>query len=90
MAEAVDRIPNDVAVMTTNRLGAHLSARRRVSLISESTFADWAVIDTWDRAVDELELPVSEFKALIAELERNRAWDLVYAQQGILVFQRRP
>ena len=48
MRQAIELVPESAPVSATNRLGAHLSARRRFYLFPERSRADWTVVDIRD------------------------------------------
>ena len=48
MRTALKLVPSGEAVMTTNRIGAHLSARETIQLFPVQRRAEWAVLDTRD------------------------------------------
>ena len=96
---AVELVPADGAVSSTNNIGAHLSARRRAYVFPEIARADWVVVDTHDPwlptppsaplsgIVDGYPQPVRMART-IGELERSPDWRLVFREDGVLVFTR--
>ena len=86
-ARALRLIPPDVAVSTTNSLGAHLSARRRVLSFPYLQDARWIAADeTAPGYADRLApLPTA---VQLSWLRRNPEWRLVFERDGILIFQR--
>ena len=80
-------IPGNAVVSSTNSLGAHLSARRRVLSFPLLEDATWVAADeTQPGYADRIApLPTS---AQLVWLRRNPAWRLVFEQDGILVFRR--
>jgi hypothetical protein len=98
MREAIALIPAGAAVTATNRLGAHLSARRWIYLFPERSRAEWAVVDTRDadshityrfsswlnRGRPERPASTNPF----AQLERDRAWRVVFEREDIRVYRR--
>jgi uncharacterized membrane protein len=92
MREAVALVPNSASVMTTNRLGAHLSARETVQLFPTETDAEWAVLDTrdpWLQLGGEEE-DVRLFRSLMKRFRADRSWVRVYDSQGVQVYRRAP
>ena len=85
---ALRLIPDDAVVSATNSLGAHLSARRRFLSFPETQDAEWIAADEtkpgyadrWDPSATRRDL---------ARLRRNPEWELVFSEDGVLVFKRR-
>jgi uncharacterized membrane protein len=84
---ALRLIPDDAVVSTTNSLGAHLSARRRVLSFPYVYDATWIAADETRPGYADRIAPVPTATQL-AWLRRNPAWRLVFEQDGILVFHR--
>ena len=85
----LDLIPEAAPVSATNTLGAHLSERRRVLSFPLLAGAEWIAIDERRPSLgDRLDPPGA--RARIAAVLRNRAWRLVFEEDGILVLRRRP
>lgn len=84
---ALGLIPEDAVVSTSNSLGGHLSARRRVLSFPLRADAEWVAVDaTRPGNLDRLErLP---YARAIAALRRDGRFRLVFAQDGVLVFRR--
>jgi uncharacterized membrane protein len=86
-ARALRLIPDDAVVSTSNSLGGHLSARRRVLSFPIRRDAAWVAVDaTRPGNLDRLE-PLPYARA-IAELRRDLRFRLVFEQDGVLVFRR--
>jgi uncharacterized membrane protein len=86
---ALRLIPGDAVVSATNTLGGHLSARSRVlsfPFIEDST---WIAADETQPGYADRYAPVPTAVQLAA-LRRNPEWQLVFEEDGILVFRRRP
>ena len=90
MREAIDRVPVGVPVTTTNRLGAHLSARRVIHLFPERRRSDWAVLDTRDAwmQVGGEQVDVALFRALLDRFERDPEWHVVFDREDVRVYRR--
>jgi uncharacterized membrane protein len=84
---ALDRIPDDAVVSATNTLGAHLSARRRVLSFPFLQDATWIAADETQPGYADRYAPVPTAVQL-AWLRRNPEWQLVFEEDGILVFRR--
>jgi uncharacterized membrane protein len=86
-AQALRLIPDDAVVSATNSLGAHLSARRRVLSFPYIYDATWVAADETRPGYADRIAPVPTATQL-AWLRRNPAWQLVFEQDGVLVFER--
>jgi hypothetical protein len=85
---ALALIPGDAPVSATNSLGAHLSARKRIFSFPVLEEADWVAVDT--RRLTYLDsLEPDRARAPLAALERDPRFHRVFAEHGILVFERR-
>jgi uncharacterized membrane protein len=86
-ARALELVPGDAVVSTSNSLGGHLSERRRVLSFPLLADAEWIALDeTRPGNADRIEpLP---YAAAIARLRRNNGWRLVFQQDGVLIFRR--
>ena len=100
---AIARIPADEVVSATNTLGAHLSARRRVLSFPFVEDANWIAADETQPGYADRYAPVptavqlavipevlAGVSAQLAALRRNPEWQLVFEEDGILVFRRAP
>jgi uncharacterized membrane protein len=86
-ARAVELIPDDEVVSATNSLGAHLSARRRVLSFPYIRDARWIAADETQPGYADRVAPLATAVQL-ARLRRNPAWELVFSEDGVLVFHR--
>jgi uncharacterized membrane protein len=87
-ARALGVIPGNEAVSATNTLGAHLSERRRVLSFPLLAGARWIAVDERRPSLrDRLDPPGAQ--ARIAAARRDRAWRVVFEEDGILVLRRR-
>jgi uncharacterized membrane protein len=86
-ARAVDLIPDDAVVSATNSLGAHLSARRRVLSFPYVQDADWVAADETQPGYGDRIAPLATAVRL-ARLRRSPFWELVFEEDGLLVFRR--
>jgi uncharacterized membrane protein len=84
---ALDRIPGDAVVSATNTLGAHLSARKRVLSFPFIEDATWVAADETQPGYADRYAPLPTAIQL-AELRRNADWQLVFQEDGVLVFRR--
>ena len=87
-AEAVAVVPENAVVSSTNVLGAHLSARRRVLSLPKLADAAWVVADETRSSYADRSAPLPAAAAL-ARLRRSPDWKLVFERDGVLVFHRR-
>jgi uncharacterized membrane protein len=86
---ALELVPGGAVVSASNALGAHLSERRRVLSFPYRQDADWVVVDeTRPSYADRAVAPV-EAAAAVAWLRRDDDWELVFEEDGVLVFRRR-
>lgn len=86
---ALQLIPADAVVSATNTLGAHLSARRRVLSFPFLEDSQWVAADETQPGYADRYAPVPTATQLAA-LRRNPEWRLVFEEDGILIFRRRP
>jgi uncharacterized membrane protein len=86
---ALRLIPGDAVVSATNTLGGHLSARSRVLSFPFIEDATWIAADETQPGYADRYAPVPTAIQLAA-LRRNPEWQLVFEEDGILVFRRRP
>jgi uncharacterized membrane protein len=84
---ALKLIPGNAVVSATNTLGAHLSARRRFLSFPFVEDATWIAADETQPGYADRYAPVPT-ATLLAELRRNPDWQLVFEEDGILVFHR--
>lgn len=91
MRQAMSRVPPTAAVTSTNRLGAHLSARRQVFLFPERSAAEWIILDTSDEwlQVSGEEVDATRFRSLLLALEDDASWNLVFDREGIRLYRKR-
>jgi uncharacterized membrane protein len=88
-ARAVDLVPPDAAVSSTNGLGAHLSARRRVFSFPVVREADWVAVDLRRASYLDRRSAPSTTAVPLAELLRSGGWETVLEEDGIFVLRRR-
>jgi uncharacterized membrane protein len=86
---ALRLIPSGDVVSATNTLGGHLSARRRVLSFPYLEDSKWIAADETQPGYADRYAPIPTAIQLAA-LRRNPEWQLVFEEDGILVFQRRP
>ena len=86
---ALRLIPSDAVVSATNTLGAHLSARGRVLSFPFIEDSQWIAADETQPGYADRYAPIPTATQLAA-LRRNPEWRLVFEEDGILVFRRRP
>ena len=89
LEHAVSLVPDSAAVTVTNRVGAHLSARRIVHLFPARENAKWAVLDTRDpsNATASWIGPVP-FATQLSRLEDDASWRLVSESEGVRVYRK--
>ncbi|MBA3384320.1 MAG: DUF2079 domain-containing protein [Actinobacteria bacterium] len=86
-ARALRLIPGDAVVSASNSLGAHLSGRRRFFSFPIRADATWIAVD--ERSPGYLDrFAPGPYASAIAGLRRDRRWQLVFDEAGVLVFRR--
>jgi uncharacterized membrane protein len=91
---AVAAVPTGAPVSASNRVGAHLAARRTLQAFPRVGDARWIVLDVQDRWLPDDELPALEqrpaadMRQLLRSIRRDPAWTAVLAQDGVYVFRR--
>jgi uncharacterized membrane protein len=88
-ARAADLIPSDAPVSSTNGLGAHLSARRRVFSFPVIREAEWVAVDLRRASYLDRRSAPSTTAVPLARLRGSSAWETVLAEDGIFVLRRR-
>jgi uncharacterized membrane protein len=84
---ALERIPDNAVVSATNTLGAHLSARRRVLSFPFLEDATWIAADETQPGYADRYAPLPTAVQLMS-LRGNPDWELVFEEDGVLVFRR--
>jgi uncharacterized membrane protein len=85
---ALRLIPGGDVVSATNTLGAHLSARRRVLSFPYLEDSKWIAADETQPGYADRYAPIPTATQLAA-LRRSSEWQLVFEEDGILVFRRK-
>ena len=85
---ALELIPDDSVVSATNSLGSHLSARRRFLSFPDLEDAEWVAADETQPGYADRWDPSATARDL-ARLRRSPDWELVFSEDGVLVFKRR-
>jgi uncharacterized membrane protein len=80
--QAARLIPNGVAVSASNRIGGHLSNRRRILLFPVIRDANWIAVDTADTE------GASSFRAVVQRLAKRGRFATVYESNGVVVMRR--
>jgi uncharacterized membrane protein len=89
-ARVLERVPDDAVVSASNALGAHLSERRRILSFPYRQDADWIAVDEQRPSYADRAVAPVEAAAAVAWLRRDPHWELVRAEDGVLLFRRRP
>ena len=92
LRDAMALVPPSAAVTASNRIGAHLSERRRIFIFPVRSEADWVIVDTddsWLAETGEAENP-RVYRAELARLRADRAWRPLFDRTGVLVYKRVP
>jgi uncharacterized membrane protein len=85
---AVDLIPPDAPVSSTNGLGGHLSERRRVHSFPVISDSEWVAVDLKRAAYLDRRSDSSTTAVPLAELLRSGSWSKVFDEDGIIVLRR--
>jgi uncharacterized membrane protein len=85
---AVALVPDRVPVSVSNSMGAHLSARRRVLSFPYVLDAQWIAVDERLPGYADRQAPLP-YAQRIAQIRRNPHWQLVFEDDGVLLFRRR-
>jgi uncharacterized membrane protein len=85
--QALALVPVHAVVSTTNVLGAHLSARRRILSVPKLGDATWVAVDETRSSYADRVAPLPSAEALV-RLRRNPHWNLVFERDGVLVFHK--
>ncbi len=86
-ARALRLIPDDAVASASNSLGAHLSDRRRFLSFPIRTDATWIAVD--ERSPGYLDrFAPGPYAIAIARVRRDPSWELVFDEDGVLVFRR--
>jgi uncharacterized membrane protein len=93
LAEAVALVPADAPVTASNTAGGHLSARELVYTVPLLGRAEWAVVDRADPWVVAPDSPIltnhpERIEALVARLEADPSWQVVFDRSGVVVLHR--
>lgn len=90
MRDAIDLVPADAPVTSTNRLGAHLSERRTIYLFPERSTATWAVLDMRDPwlQVGGEQVNRALFDRLMLRFERDPRWRLLFDRADVRVYRK--
>jgi uncharacterized membrane protein len=86
--EAVSLVPEAAAVSATNRLGGHLSERRRILLFPTVAESRWIVVDVDDPTMRATERDRRKLDEAVEAVSQDPAWRRVFAREGILVFRK--
>ena len=86
-SRALRLVPDDAVVSASNSLGAHLSERRRFLSFPIREDATWIAVD--ERSPGYLDrFAPGPYAIAIARLRRDPNWELVFGEDGVLVFRR--
>jgi uncharacterized membrane protein len=88
-ARAVDLIPAQAPVSSTNGLGAHLSERRRVFSFPVVREAEWVAVDLRRASYLDRRSSPSTTAVPLGRLLLSREWSKVLDEDGIVVLRRR-
>ncbi len=87
-ARAVDLIPSGAPASSTNGLGAHLSARRRIFSFPVIRESEWVAVDLRRASYLDRRSAPSTTAVPLGRLLASGAWETVLAEDGIFVLRR--
>ena len=86
-ARVIRAVPGDAPVSATNNLGAHLSERRRIFSFPVLREARWVAVDlTRPSYLDDA--TGKKFAAAYARFRQDRRWQVVRAEDGVIVLHK--
>ena len=85
---AVDLIPADASVSSTNGLGGHLSERRRIHSFPVVADSEWVAVDLRRASYLDRRSDPSTAAVPLADLLRSGSWSKVFDEDGIIVLRR--
>jgi hypothetical protein len=93
LRSAVALVPSDAKVTVSNRVGAHLSARRTIYVVPVLRDAEWALLDLDDPWATQPGSPLlhkrpSAVRRLARRLEGQGGWVKVFERDHVVVFRR--
>jgi len=91
LRRAIELVPDDTPVSSTNRVGSHLAARRYVYSVPVVGRAEWMVLDSTDSWIPQAAGGNTDPAALRSFHERiaeSREWRNVFAESGVFVYRR--
>lgn len=90
MAQAAARIPGGVPVSAANPFGAHLSDRERILTWPVIGDARYVIVDERRPFLADRYVRPSAQAPYLARMRADARFRIVFARDGVLVFQRRP
>ena len=87
MNRAMALVPGDAAVSASNRIGAHLSERRRICSFPVRAQADWVIVDQEDPITEAA--TQSSYREAVAAILVDPAWIHMFDEGGVHVLRRR-
>ena len=87
-ARALELIPADAAVSSTNGLGGHLSERRRIQSFPVIRDATWVAVDLKRASYLDLRSSSSTTAVPLARLLGSGSWRKVFDEDGIIVLSK--
>jgi uncharacterized membrane protein len=84
---ALRLIPDGVPISASNRLGAHLSERRRYLAFPVLRDAQWVAVERDDNFLGGEKAP-KRYHRYLERLLRDPHWKVVFRQDGVLVLRR--
>lgn len=87
LLEAVSLIPPDAVVSAGNRIGGHLSARRRILTFPVVADADWVIVDRSRPDVGD-DVRSAEYQEAVTDVMRSGRFRTVFRRDGVIVMRR--
>ncbi len=87
-ARALRLIPAAAPVSATNRLGAHLSERRRIFSFPVLRESRWVAVDTRHPSFRDRAVAPALFARALARLRSDPGWAVVFDEDGVLVLHK--
>jgi uncharacterized membrane protein len=84
-AHALGLIPSGVPVSASNQLAGYLSDRRYIYVFPYVRDASWVILDAKDSTVEDQK----GYRRVIAKMDANPKWTLLYSSHGVQVLRKR-
>ncbi|MBM2821791.1 MAG: hypothetical protein HW413_537 [Thermoleophilia bacterium] len=88
---ALELVPAEAPVTATNRVGAHLSARRQIFTVPVVARSDWIVLDSSDAYIPGIVVGRENpelLRTFLRRIETSTKWEKLLDRNGVFVFRR--